>query len=153
AANLAVNQTLVRSINTTVIAVLPVAALLFAGGGILHTGPLKDLALALFVGMICGAYSSIFIATPLPAAWKERGTRMIRQRRRVANRRARDAAKERGEELPTRGRRRSGAGTATAVAEPETESDSERPDRERTVGGSRITVAVRDSGQNTGQNA
>ena len=54
AANLAVNQILVRSINTTVIGVLPVAALLFAGAVILGEGPLKDLALALFVGMISG---------------------------------------------------------------------------------------------------
>ena len=67
AANLAVNQVLVRSINTTVIGVLPVAALLFAGAVILGEGPLKDLALALFVGMVSGAYSSIFIATPLLA--------------------------------------------------------------------------------------
>ena len=72
AANLAVNQVLVRSLNTTVIGVLPVAALLFAGAVILGEGPLTDLALALFVGMISGAYSSIFIATPLLAQLKER---------------------------------------------------------------------------------
>ena len=72
AANLAVNQVLVRSINTTIIGVLPVAALLFAGAFILGEGPLKDLALALFVGMVSGAYSSIFIATPLLAQIKER---------------------------------------------------------------------------------
>ncbi|QGN32701.1 protein translocase subunit SecF [Microlunatus sp. Gsoil 973] len=129
AANLAVNQTLVRSINTTVIGVLPVAALLFAGGVILHTGPLEDLALALFVGMISGAYSSIFIATPLLALWKEREPDMIRQTKRVATRRARDAARERGEEPPSRSRRRTatpsrrtatstaGTGSATLTAE------------------------------------
>ena len=72
AANLAVNQVLVRSINTTIIGVLPVVALLFAGAVILGEGPLKDLALALFVGMVSGAYSSIFIATPLLAQMKER---------------------------------------------------------------------------------
>src|SRR4029078_10796099 len=76
AANLAVNQVLVRSINTTIIGVLPVAALLFAGAVILGEGPLKDLALALFVGMISGAYSSIFIATPLLAQLKEREPEM-----------------------------------------------------------------------------
>jgi preprotein translocase subunit SecF len=64
-ANLAVNQTLVRSINTSVTALLPVAALLLVGAAILGTGPLKDLALALFVGMAAGTYSSICIATPL----------------------------------------------------------------------------------------
>jgi preprotein translocase subunit SecF len=65
AANRSVNQVLVRSINTTVIGVLPVAAILFAGAFILGSGPLEDIGLALFVGMIIGAYSSIFIATPL----------------------------------------------------------------------------------------
>ncbi|TCJ22266.1 protein translocase subunit SecF [Nocardioides jejuensis] len=64
-ANLAVNQTLVRSINTSIVALLPVAALLYVGVVQLGSGSLKDLALALFVGMIAGAYSSIFIATPL----------------------------------------------------------------------------------------
>ena len=62
ATNLAVNQTIVRSINTSVIALLPVSAILFVGAGLLGAGTLKDLALALFVGMIVGAYSSIFIA-------------------------------------------------------------------------------------------
>jgi preprotein translocase subunit SecF len=64
-ANLAVNQTLVRSINTSVVALLPVGAILYVGVVQLGTGSLKDLALALFVGMAVGAYSSIFIATPL----------------------------------------------------------------------------------------
>lgn len=65
AANLAVNQTLVRSINTSVVALLPVGAILYVGVFQLGSGSLKDLALALFVGMAAGAYSSIFIATPL----------------------------------------------------------------------------------------
>ena len=73
---------LVRSLNTTVIGVLPVAALLFAGAVILGSGPLKDLALALFVGMISGAYSSIFIATPLLAQLKERDPDMQKLRAR-----------------------------------------------------------------------
>jgi preprotein translocase subunit SecF len=88
AANLAVNQVLVRSINTTIIGVLPVAALLFAGAAILGEGPLKDLALALFVGMVSGAYSSIFIATPLLAQLKERDPEMKKLAARVAARRA-----------------------------------------------------------------
>jgi preprotein translocase subunit SecF len=71
AANLAVNQTLVRSINTSVVALLPVGALLYAGVVTLGSGALKDLALALFVGMAAGAYSSIFIATPLVVQLKE----------------------------------------------------------------------------------
>ena len=71
AANLAVNQTLVRSINTSVVALLPVGALLYVGTFVLGSGNLKDLALALFVGMATGAYSSIFIATPLFVQLKE----------------------------------------------------------------------------------
>ena len=65
AANLAVNQTLVRSINTTVVALLPIAAVLFVGFTLLGPGTLLDLSLALFIGISVGAYSSIFIATPL----------------------------------------------------------------------------------------
>ena len=93
AANLAVNQVLVRSINTTIIGVPPVAALLFAGAFILGEGPLKDLALALFVGMISGAYSSIFIATPLLAQFKEREPEMQKLTKRVLARRAKTEAK------------------------------------------------------------
>ncbi len=70
AANLAVNQTLVRSINTSLVALLPVGAILYVGAVQLGSGNLKDLALALFVGMAAGAYSSIFIATPLLAHLK-----------------------------------------------------------------------------------
>ena len=76
AANLAVNQTLVRSINTSVVALLPVGALLYVGAFTLGSGSLKDLALALFVGMAAGAYSSIFIATPLLVQLKEREARV-----------------------------------------------------------------------------
>jgi preprotein translocase subunit SecF len=161
AANLAVNQTLVRSINTTIIGVLPVAALLFAGGVILHTGPLKDLSLALFVGMVSGAYSSLFIATPLLAMWKEREPDMIRQAKRVALRREREEAKAKGIE-PTRPARKSaaksaagGAGRTTLSkdAEDEIEEHGESAEDEGrlrsgdeltgTVGRSRITVSVR----------
>ena len=100
AANLAVNQVLVRSINTTVIGVLPVVALLFAGAVILGEGPLKDLALALFVGMVSGAYSSIFIATPLLAQMKEREPDMKKLAARVHARRAKESQKERVVETP-----------------------------------------------------
>jgi preprotein translocase subunit SecF len=72
AANLALNQTLVRSINTSLTALLPVASILFVGAGLLGAGTLKDLALVLFVGMLSGTYSSIFIATPVLADLKER---------------------------------------------------------------------------------
>jgi preprotein translocase subunit SecF len=72
AANMALNQTLVRSINTSLTALLPVASILFIGAGVLGAGELKDLALVLFVGMLSGTYSSIFIATPVLADLKER---------------------------------------------------------------------------------
>jgi preprotein translocase subunit SecF len=86
AANLAVNQTLVRSINTSIIALLPVASLLFVGAGLLGAGSLKDLALALFVGLATGSYSSIFIATPLLVLFKEREPQYIALTRRVSAR-------------------------------------------------------------------
>jgi preprotein translocase subunit SecF len=86
AANLAVNQTLVRSINTSIIALLPIAAILFAGIVLLGAGPLKDLALALFVGVATGAYSSIFIATPILAQLKEKEPAMQALAKRVAGR-------------------------------------------------------------------
>jgi preprotein translocase subunit SecF len=63
--NLAVNQTLVRSVNTSVVAVLPTAAILFIGSVVLGAGTLRDIALALFVGTIVGTYSSVFLAAPI----------------------------------------------------------------------------------------
>ncbi|MGY1603802.1 protein translocase subunit SecF [Geodermatophilus sp. SYSU D00815] len=88
AANLAVNQTLMRSINTSVIALLPVAGLLFVGAGLLGVGTLKDLALVLFVGLAAGAYSSIFLATPVAADLKAREPEVQALRKRVLARRA-----------------------------------------------------------------
>jgi preprotein translocase subunit SecF len=69
--NLAVNQTLVRSINTSVVALLPVAAILFIGSYVLGAGTLRDISLALFIGIIVGTYSTIFIASPLYAHLRE----------------------------------------------------------------------------------
>jgi preprotein translocase subunit SecF len=90
-ANLAVNQTLVRSINTSIVALLPVGALLYVGVFQLGSGALKDLALALFVGMAAGAYSSIFIATPLVAQLKSREKQITEQDARARARAKRDA--------------------------------------------------------------
>jgi preprotein translocase subunit SecF len=70
--NLAVNQTLVRSINTSVVALLPVAAILFIGATLLGAGTLRDISLALFVGILSGTYSTIFVAAPLYALLRER---------------------------------------------------------------------------------
>ncbi|PWI42077.1 protein translocase subunit SecF [Streptomyces sp. ICBB 8177] len=87
-ANRSLNMTLVRSINTSVVALLPVAALLFIGGGLLGAGMLNDIALALFVGLTAGAYSSIFIATPLVASFKEATPEMKALAKRVRTKRA-----------------------------------------------------------------
>ncbi|HWS58380.1 MAG TPA: protein translocase subunit SecF [Actinotalea sp.] len=70
--NLAVNQTLVRSINTSIVALLPVAGILFIGAFLLGAGTLRDIALALFIGIVVGTFSSIFIATPVAVSLRER---------------------------------------------------------------------------------
>jgi preprotein translocase subunit SecF len=111
AANQALNQTLVRSINTSVIALLPVAAILFIGAGLLGAGELKDLALVLFVGMLSGTYSSICIATPVLADLKEREPQYKALAKRVSQRAASGRAAKR--EAARAGARN---GTAAGVA-------------------------------------
>ena len=76
AANLAVNQTIVRSINTSLTSLLPVLAIIVVGAGLLGAGTLLDLAVALAIGMVVGTYSSIFIATPVLAQLKDRQPEM-----------------------------------------------------------------------------
>jgi preprotein translocase subunit SecF len=70
--NLAINQTLVRSINTSVVAVLPVAAILFIGTLLLGAGTLRDISLALFIGILVGTYSTIFVAAPIYSLFREK---------------------------------------------------------------------------------
>lgn len=111
AANLALNQTLVRSINTSIVALLPVGAILVVGVGLLGAGTLKDLSLALFIGTAAGTYSSIFIATPVAAQLQERRPEMKALAARVAARRSGSDA--RGKSAAQR--RKSGGATATAV--------------------------------------
>ncbi|HST66515.1 MAG TPA: protein translocase subunit SecF [Mycobacteriales bacterium] len=111
AANLAVNQTLMRSINTSLIALLPVAGLLFVGAGLLGVGTIKDLALVLFVGLASGAYSSIFLATPIVCELKEREPKYAALTKRVAQRRAQEA---RGE-VPATGRKQKAVAAAPAA--------------------------------------
>ena len=86
-ANLALNQTLVRSINTSIVALIPVLSILVVGVSLLGVGTLNDLALALFVGMLVGTYSSIFVATPVLCQIKERQPATIALAKRVAARR------------------------------------------------------------------
>jgi len=92
AANLAVNQTLIRSFNTSLFAVLPVVALMVIGVGLLGVGTLADLALVQMVGIIAGVLSSVFLATPILVDLKMRDERFQQQAARVAARRQKAAA-------------------------------------------------------------
>jgi preprotein translocase subunit SecF len=103
AANNALSHTLIRSLNTSLVAILPVAAILFIGTTLLGAGTLKDLSLALFVGMIVGTYSSLCVATPILVTLKEREPQWQALARRVAakeNSAAKAAAREAKETVP-----------------------------------------------------
>jgi len=127
AANLAVNQTLVRSINTSIIALLPVAGLLIIGAGLLGAGSLKDLALALMIGLASGAYSSIFIATPIVVDLKEREPVYQQLARRVEARKVREPSAATAPARPASTATQAAATTtATAVLDDEPEP-VERP--------------------------
>jgi preprotein translocase subunit SecF len=102
AANLAVNQTLMRSINTSLIGLLPVAGLLFVGAGILGVGTLQDLALVLFVGMLTGAYSSLFLATPWLVDFKLLDPRYKNHAQRVLTKRTAEAARTAARPAPAK---------------------------------------------------
>jgi len=121
ATNLAVNQTIVRSINTTLIALLPVGSILVVGTVVLGTGPLKDLSLALFVGIAVGAYSSIFIAPALLAVFKEREPGMQALRRRVLAKRGTTVTTAAGTPVPV------AAGAAATVANEPAARKQDRP--------------------------
>lgn len=120
-ANLAVNQTLMRSINTTIISVLPIIALMVIAVWLLGVGTLKDLALIQLVGVVVGTYSSIFLATPLLVTLKERRREIARHTARVLDRRAAIAAGQDPDAGSTPPRRRpSRASTGRGVAEDDT---------------------------------
>ena len=134
AANLALNQTLVRSINTSLIALLPVVAILVTGITLLGPGELEDLALVLFVGMLSGTYSSICIATPVLAALKEREPQYKALAKRVALRASGGRAAQRKAKAAQAGSGRPGAAAdrpapATSLlddpAEPDQPADEE----------------------------
>ena len=92
-ANLAINQTFMRSINTTLISITPVISLMIIAVWLLGVGTLKDLALVMLVGVLCGTYGSIFFATPLLVTMRERTEKVRTHTRRVLNRRKPAAAK------------------------------------------------------------
>ncbi|MCD2144349.1 protein translocase subunit SecF [Gordonia paraffinivorans] len=109
-ANLAINQTLMRSINTTVISVLPIIALMVVAVWLLGVGTLKDLGLIQLVGVVVGTYSSVFLAAPLLVTLKERREDVKRHTTRVLNRRAGIETSER--DRPVRHRRPARAAVA-----------------------------------------
>jgi preprotein translocase subunit SecF len=111
--NRSLNQVLMRSLNTTLVALLPVGSLLIVGSGIFGAVTLRDFALALFVGLAVGAYSSIFVATPILAWWKEKEEKHRALRERSAKELARADA------------RAAAAASAVAAVEPETALEPE----------------------------
>lgn len=113
-ANDSLNQVLVRSLNTTLTSLLPVGSLLFVGSFLLGATTLRELALALFLGIAAGTYSSIFVAVPLLAVWKEREPRWAQLRARIAARQAEPtASRARTEAGPAQAASPSGVSTAT----------------------------------------
>ena len=132
ATNLAVNQTIMRSLNTSLASLLPILGLLLVGSYLLGAETLKDLALALFVGVAAGAYSSIFIAPPIVAMWKEKEPRYAQLRARVERLAAQGAGAERPErpQRPERPVRTGAGGTRSRRASapaPEPEPSPELP--------------------------
>jgi len=89
--NLAVNQTLVRSINTSVVAALPVAAILFIGAMWLGADTLSDISLSIFVGIIVATYSTLFVAAPLYSLMRENEPAIRQRDARVREAREREA--------------------------------------------------------------
>ncbi|WFE34963.1 protein translocase subunit SecF [Micromonospora sp. WMMD975] len=114
ASNLALNQSLMRSLNTSVVALLPVGGLLFIGAGLLGAGTLKDLGLVLFVGMAVAFLTSILLATPLLVLLKNQDPRISAHNKRVH---ARRAAISRGEVTPKGAPRPAPSGDQPAEAD------------------------------------
>jgi len=121
AANLAVNQTVVRSINTSFTSLLPVLAIIVVGAGLLGAGTLLDLAVALAVGMAAGTYSSLFIATPVLAQLKRQQPEVkalasrVMARRKQALKQANDGKPEAGDDGDSDDTGARGKGSSPAV--------------------------------------
>jgi preprotein translocase subunit SecF len=146
-ANLALNQTLMRSINTSLIALLPVIGLLVVGVGFLGVGTLADLALVQLVGLLAGSLSSIFLATPILVDLKMRDPRFRQQESRVFARRAKnadDGVEETDPELDGDQRRERAFAAASGIP---ARTVSER----RHGSGSRGTRSSRSSSRPTGK--
>ena len=121
-ANLAINQTFMRSINTSLISVLPVLALMVVAVRLLGVGTLKDLALVQLVGILVGTYSSIFFATPLLVTLRERTELVRTHSRRVLRRRGSDVPAE------ADGAESDGAGAAPAAISAASDAADDAPD-------------------------
>jgi len=134
AANLSINQTIMRSVNTTLTSLLPVASLLFVGVIFLGAGSLKDLSLSLFVGMAAGAYSSVFFATPLLVDMKEREPQYKALKQRVLLRRNQLASGTTRQRTPAAA---AAAGGGGSVAVEETPAKGAAPLRPSTGGTNR----------------
>ncbi|MEU9845763.1 protein translocase subunit SecF, partial [Actinomadura sp. NPDC048032] len=137
AANQALSSTLVRSLNTSLVAILPVGAILFIGTTLFGAGTLKDLSLALFVGMIVGTYSSICVATPLLVQFKEREPKYKQIRQNIARR-------EQSSKRSSKARVKAGAGASAATEDDLSDdaADAGEDDRQDTPD-IRSTVTVR----------
>jgi preprotein translocase subunit SecF len=127
-ANLALNQTFMRSINTSLISVIPVLSLMVVAVWLLGVGTLKDLALVMLVGILVGTYSSIFLATPLLVTLREQTALVRTHTRRVLNRRkpastSGDAVSTSGEAADTSGE------AANSSGEPVTAAAGNAPDK------------------------
>lgn len=152
AANLAVNQTLMRSINTSVVALLPVLGLLVVGAGLLGVGVLRDLALVQLVGITAGVVSSIFLATPLLVDLKMRESRFRSHERKVLQRRRRGEAADDGSGAPADEESADGGGTAssgTQGAMSGAATGSEFPEPPRRASGNGAGSAPQPSGKST----
>ncbi|MGH3779732.1 MAG: protein translocase subunit SecF, partial [Pseudonocardiaceae bacterium] len=158
AANLAVNQTLMRSINTSLIAVLPVLSLLVVGVGLLGVGTLKDLALVQMVGIMAGAMSSIFLATPLVVdltmsrpAYRQQAERVAARREKLARKAAAKPEGE-GETAPTAADITSPTGDAlTAAGVPTTAGKTASGGRRRGQPGGKNSRPSGKAGRSSGR--
>jgi len=124
AANLAINQTLMRSINTSIVALLPVGGLLFIGAGLLGAGTLKDLGLVLFVGMGAAFFTSIFVSAPLLTVFKEQEPKYKMHTQRVQAKRSSLADRDRAAKRPATARTADAADDASAADPAELADDA-----------------------------
>jgi preprotein translocase subunit SecF len=139
-ANLSMNQVLMRSLNTSLTSLLPIGSLLFVGSYLLGAATLRQFALALFIGIAAGTYSSIFVATPLLTEWKETETQWQRMQRRAERRsgdttvvaaEARVAKATPAAKTATRSTSKSRSGSSATAAEKRTAGTRPRPPKRR----------------------